>query len=727
MKKIKIFTITFLGVLLLTSSLQAQEKDEALQWNCPTPTDITYPDSEKAMWDILFYFETTASSQGGVATDGNFIYTSSFSTEMFRKFTMDGEFLEEFTIPGISNCGCMTYDGEKFYGAKGNLSDGIFVLDLENHSLTNTIPVSAPSIIAIGHISYDPGLDNGNGGFWIGYWHELAAVDASGNEIIPNVVTGMPGIAGTAIDNVTDPDNPGLFCFQQTGSTDLEITKFDINSQTFSGVLHVATDIPGPSGGSSNSVASGMNSFVNNDGKLVLLGMVDHFPGNEMIFEYEISNAFVYANDISVQTLISPISGDDLTANEDVTVKLLNNGTVAQTGFDIEYTIDDGTGALGPFTKTVSETINPGEFLEVTFDEQADLSSPGTEYTIVVTALLSGDENDANDVLTKIVQNTSGVYCYASGSSSSNQEYISNITFGDISNSSSASQYANYSGDPALYIYLEPGVASELTITLANPYNADLSAVWIDWNGNGSFYDPGESVYLSPMGQGPYVTNITAPEDALQNTSLRMRIRLDYNNPAPDPCGTTSFGEVEDYTVIVSGVQLDPPTDLQYELIAGDINLTWDAPGGKDLLGYNIYYSFNYGDFELLAYVTETSYTFDAAEAGSHRFYITAVYDEGESDASNIIDVLITGIAENIFNKVNIYPNPISDFGTIEFQNTGNNLYNLKIMDINGKTVRCINNITDNKIIIKKGDLSRGLYFVEITGIHKYRSKFFIK
>ena len=250
------------------ANLQAQEKDEALQWNCPTPTDITYPDSEKAMWDILFYFETTASSQGGVATDGNFIYTSSFSTEMFRKFTMDGEFLEEFTIPGISNCGCMTYDGEKFYGAKGNLSDGIFVLDLENHSLTNTIPVSAPSIIAIGHISYDPGLDNGNGGFWIGYWHELAAVDASGNEIIPNVVTGMPGIAGTAIDNVTDPDNPGLFCFQQTGSTDLEITKFDINSQTFSGVLHVATDIPGPSGGSSNSVASGMNSFVNNDGKL---------------------------------------------------------------------------------------------------------------------------------------------------------------------------------------------------------------------------------------------------------------------------------------------------------------------------------------------------------------------------------------------------------------------------------------------------------------------------
>jgi hypothetical protein len=814
MKNTKFFTITFLGVLLLTSSLQAQEKSETLQWNCPSPTDITYPDSEKAMWDILFYFETTASSQGGVATDGNFIYTSSFSTEMFRKFTMDGVFVEEFTIPGISNCGCLTYDGNKFYGARGYIDDGIYVMDLENHLLTNTISLSVQSIIGIGHISYDPSLDNGNGGFWIGYWHELAAVDMSGNEIIPNVVTGMPGIAGTALDNVTDPDNPGLFCFQQTGGSDLEITKFDINTQTFSGVLHVATDIPGPSGGSSNSIASGMNSFINNDGKLVLLGMIDCFPGNEMIFEYEITNAFNYTNDISVQSLISPVTGENLTANEDITVKLLNNGTEAQSGFDIQYTIDDGTGPLGPFTKTVTETINPGDFLEVTFDEQADLSSAGTEYTIVVSSFLTGDENPANDILTKVVQNTAGVYCYASGSSSSNQEYISNMTFGDISNSSSASQYTNYSGDPALYIYLEPGVASALTITLANPYNADLSAVWIDWNANGDFSDPGENVFVSAFGQGPYNTDITAPDDALQNTKLRMRIRLDYNNPAPEPCGTTSFGEVEDYAVFVTGAQLNPATNLQYEISGIDINLTWDAPESKDLLGYNVYHSFNLGEFENAGYVTGTSYTFESAEIGSHRFFVTAVYDEGESPESNMVEAVIaapmppenlqleidegnfylswdapggkdllgynlyrslnygnfvlleyttgtsytiespepggyrfyvtsvydqgessasdtieimyTGMIENNLNTINIYPNPVTGFATLMYQNPGHKVYNLKIMNIKGETVRTINNITDNKLVIEKGNLTSGIYFIEIRGEKTFRSKFLI-
>jgi hypothetical protein len=728
MKKFTLITfIIFSTTSMITSGLFAQSKAETLQQICPSPTDKTFPADEKAMWDILFCFETTASSQGGVATDGNFIYTSSFSTEMFRKFTMDGVFLEEFTISGISTCGCLTYDGTYFCGAKGNLSDGIFVMDLETHTLVHSIPVSAPSIIAIGHISYDPDIDGGNGGFWVGYWHELAAVDADGNEIIPNAVTTMAGIAGTAYDNITDPENPGLFCFQQTGATNLEITKFDINTLTFSGVLHVATDIPGPSGGSSNSVASGMNSFVNNDGKLVLLGMVDHFPGNEMIFEYEISDAFVYENDISVQALVSPVTGDGLTAAEDVTVKLLNNGTVSQSGFDIEYTIDDGAGMSGPFSKTVTETINAGEFLEVTFDEQADLSSPGTEYTIVVSSLLPDDENAANDILTKVVRNTSGVYCYASGSSSSSQEYISNVLIGDVSNSSSASQYADYTGDPALNIYLDPGVAAQLTITLANPYNADNGAVWIDWNGNGNFYDAGENVYVSPMGQGPYVTNITAPDDALQNTNLRMRIRLDYNNSALDPCGTTSFGEVEDYTIIVNGAQLNPPTNLQSEIVAGDIQLTWDAPAAKDLVNYNIYYSYAYGDFVFLESVTEQLYLFVGPEQGSHRFYVKAVYDEGESEPSNYVEEIITGITENFIGEVKIYPNPVSDVATIEFQNPGNNAFNIKIVNINGETVRSIDDITGGKVVVEKGNLKSGIYFIEVKGDHNYHVKFLIK
>lgn len=595
------------------------------------PNQASYSETSREMWDVLLYFETPASSQSGITTDGNFIYTSSFSTELFRKFEMDGTFVEDFIIPGISTCNSMTFDGSNFYGAKGNLSDGIFVLDLENHTLLNTIPVSAPSIIAIGHITFDPELGGGNGGFWIGYWHELAAVDMNGNEIIPNLWTGGATLscAGTAYDAITDPANPCLYMFRQSGTSGLEISEFDINSQTFENeILHVATDIPGPSGGSSNSIASGMNSFINRNGKLVLLGMIDCFPGNEMVFEYEISDAFVYANDIGVEALVSPVTGNGLSSTEIVTVTILNNGTVAQSNFDIQYSIDDGTGILGPFAQTVTETIDPAEQIEVIFDETADLSASETDYTIVVASLLgglAGDENAANNVLTKVVSNTSGTYPPGSGGSSSGQEYISNISIGNISNNSGADFYADYSGNPDLYIYLEPDVASQLTITLANPYNADNGAVWVDWNLDYDFSSD-ERIFVSAMGQGPYITNVLAPDDALTNTILRMRIRLDYNNPDPSPYGFTSFGEVEDYTVIVNGPQIDPPENINAE-VYDEVNvlITWDAPAGA-VLNYNIFRNnISIGN------TTSTSYDDLEVEPGTYVYGVSAVFDEGES------------------------------------------------------------------------------------------------
>ena len=661
-------------------------------------SQTSYPETFREMWDILLYFETPASSQSGIATDGNFIYTSSFSTELFRKFEMDGTFVEDFAILGISTCNCLTYDGTYFYGALGNLSDGIFVIDLENHTLINTIPVSAPSIVAICHISYDPELDGGNGGFWIGYWHEFAAVDMNGNEIIPNLWTGGAtlSISGTAYDAITDSANPCLYLFRRTGNSDQEITRFDINTQTFEPeILHVATDIPGPSGGSINSISAGLNTFVNRNSKLVLLGMIDCFPGNEMVFEYEISDAFVYTNDIGVEALVSPITGNNLTSTEIVTVSILNNGTVAQSNFDIQYTIDDGTGALGPFTKNVTETINPDEQINITFDETADLSAP-EDYTIVITSLLAGDENAANDVLTKVVTNTSGTYPPASGGSSSSQEYISNITIGDISNNSGADNYADYSGEPDLYIYLEPGVASQLTITLANPYNADNGAVWVDWNLDYDFSSD-ERIFLSAFGQGPYVTNIIVPDDALTNTILRMRIRLDYNNPDPSPYGFTSFGEVEDYTVIVNGPLLDPPQNLSLECVEDYAHFVWEVPAEemRDLTGYTVYLD----QVEVANNITDLEYDFyDLVNGDYYDAGVKAIYDNGESELV-VINFLYSGTdADNpiplITKLTGNYPNPFNPSTNIAYSVKYAGYVILEVYNLKGQVVKILVNET---------------------------------
>jgi hypothetical protein len=84
-------------------------------------------------------------------------------------------------------------------------------------------------------------------------------------------------------------------------------------------------------------------------------------------------------------------------------------------------------------------------------------------------------------------------------------------------------------------------------------------------------------------------------------------------------------------------------------------------------------------------------------------------------------------VIENNLNTINIYPNPVSSFATLMYQNPGHKVYNLRIMNINGETVRTINNITGNKIVIEKGNLTIGIYFIEIKGDKIYRSKFLIK
>lgn len=709
MKKNKLICILLFMAFIFSTNVSAQGNEN--QQECTIPTMKTSMSAEKDMWDIIRYFETSSSNQGGVATDGEYIYTSSFSTEMFYKFEMDGTFIEAFTIPGVDKIGCLTYDGNYFYGANGLMDRGIDILDLENKLSIGNITVNAPSIIALGHISWDPTLDDGNGGFWTGYWAELCAVDKQGNEIVPNVVIGNPGISGTALDTVTDPDNPSLICFQRTGDSKMELTRYDINSSVFSDVLHVATDIPGPSGGSQNSVSSGLNTFINDDGKLVLLGMIDCFPGHEMIFEYEISNAINYTTDVSVKNLIAPETGDGLTDANDITVELVNNGTATISNFEVQYTINDGTGALGPFVQTVTSSMSPGQNIYFTFDETADMSMPGVAYTIIVTSSLEGDENPANDELTKVITNTSGNYCEASGGSSSSQEYISNINISGVSNSSGADHYADYTGDPDLTIYLDPDASSNLVISIANGYNADLAAVWIDWNDNGDFYDSGDEVFVSDWGPGPYQTNINVPGNALQGVPLRMRIRLDYN-ATPDPCGSSSFGEVEDYTVVVSAVQLNPPLDLQFEFVDDDVKLMWEAPSSKDLQGYNIYYSENMGDFSVIADVDMDvlEYLTAKPDQGIHRYYVTAVYDDGESIPSNIVEFVLVGVTDEAYADIELFPNPASDFITI---NSSKEIEEIELFDFTGKRLRKLS-IKNKSAQVNVSDINSGVYLLKL-------------
>ncbi len=171
-------------------------------------------------------------------------------------------------------------------------------------------------------------------------------------------------------------------------------------------------------------------------------------------------------------------------------------------------------------------------------------------------------------------------YCDASGGG---DEFISNVEFGDISNSSPASGYADYTDQSTL---VNMGDSYDITITNGNVYTADDLGIWIDWNQDDDFEDDGENVVceVSNSGQGTY--SISIPNTAVPGqTTMRIRIKWS-DDDCGSPCGSTTYGEVEDYSVYVLGWLVVSPTSG--EIAAGeseDITLSFDAAD----LGVGVY------------------------------------------------------------------------------------------------------------------------------------------
>ena len=147
-------------------------------------------------------------------------------------------------------------------------------------------------------------------------------------------------------------------------------------------------------------------------------------------------------------------------------------------------------------------------------------------------------------------------YCTA-GATSTTGEYISKVVSGSISQTSTRGT-GGYTNFTAQTTTMQIGVNYSAVITATSPNAADLVSIWIDWNRNGVFTDPGEGVYLSSgTFTSPHTTSNFTPPAGAKLGSTRMRIRLARTTSTS--CGTTTRGEVEDYTVNVIAAPCTPP------------------------------------------------------------------------------------------------------------------------------------------------------------------------
>ena len=100
------------------------------------------------------------------------------------------------------------------------------------------------------------------------------------------------------------------------------------------------------------------------------------------------------------------------------------------------------------------------------------------------------------------------------------------------------------------------GTGYLITVTNGFGYATDQCAIWVDWNKNQDFTDPGEQITVTGTpGVGPYLATITPPTGTAAGTT-RMRVRISGQGSF-NSCGTTMYGETEDYTINIGGT---PPT-----------------------------------------------------------------------------------------------------------------------------------------------------------------------
>lgn len=150
-----------------------------------------------------------------------------------------------------------------------------------------------------------------------------------------------------------------------------------------------------------------------------------------------------------------------------------------------------------------------------------------------------------------LVSEAQGQYCSASGGC---DEYIYEVQVGTINNTATVcNNYADYTSSHSTL--MEIGTGYPITVVTAvgdvpySGYEGDQCGIWVDWNQDGDFYDLNETVYTA-SGYGLFTTTIAPPVGAVAGDT-RMRVRLMYTG-ALNPCGTTTYGEVEDYTITIA-------------------------------------------------------------------------------------------------------------------------------------------------------------------------------
>jgi hypothetical protein len=258
-------------------------------------------------------------------------------------------------------------------------------------------------------------------------------------------------------------------------------------------------------------------------------------------------------------------------------------------------------------------------------------------------------------------------YCASSPTSAADTE-LSSFTFGSLTNSvntcvtpapgpgSIAGRYSNFTSGPGAPTppVVVQGTTVPISLTQTSCSGSQfthMASVFIDYNQNGSFSDPGEMVFNTPLPATnstlPYTGNVTIPITATPGlTGMRVVLIEQGGTVFPGPCASAhSWGETEDYLVEIAAAVVCTGTPNPGNTIAGassvcpnqTVNLS--LQNQATLGSGNTYQWYNNGG--AIAGATGANYTATITVADDFYCEVTCT-NSGLSGTSNLVSISVS-------------------------------------------------------------------------------------
>ena len=429
-------------------------------------------------------------------------------------------------------------------------------------------------------------------------------------------------------------------------------------------------------------------------------------PANEQLKTYLDPN--------NTGTLVLFGSADPCSAPQAPVADFVANQTTVAPGTTVNFTdLSSGT------PTSWSWSVTPGTGWAYAGGTTATSQNPQITFNTVgtYTVALTATNSIGSDTETKtnyIVVSVATTPC--TSTSSNCDEYISNVSLNTINNTTACTNYGNYT---SISTTLNKGSQYTLTVTPyvtgqgAGAYPNDEIAIWIDYNDDLDFTDPGEQVGYVLVAQGwSNQFTFTVPMTAVTGT-VTMRVRLSYqpDDGTIQPCGTSQWGEVEDYSI---QIQAAPSGTLSLQ-----------CPGNQTIYGTqstvvpNITATATSSTTCPGGAVTETQSPAAGSplQNGANTITVTATDQCGNTKTCTTVITYINNLSVeevDAFSKVSLYPNPVSGELTIDLSSLATEDISIELYDISGKLLRTVNNENGPVVSLDMSGFAVGMYQVRL-------------